>query len=167
MIVLHIKDLGKIEIQLDRQAAPISSANFTALVKAGFYDGLTFHRIIKNFMIQGGDPVGNGTGGPGYGIKGEFRSNGVNNPLPHKRGAISMARSNFPNSAGSQFFICDHDDFFLDGNYAAFANVVSGMEVVDKIASSKTGRDDRPVKPVIIEKAEAIDEPDVEFEKLS
>ena len=165
MIILTIKDLGKIEIELDRENAPISCANFTSLVNAGFYNGLTFHRIIKGFMIQGGDPHGVGTGGPGYSIKGEFASNGVKNNLKHARGVISFARSAMPNSAGSQFFICDKDDFFLDGNYAAFGKVISGMEVVDAIASTKTGPNDRPIHPVIIEKAEAIDEPDVAFEK--
>ena len=165
MIVLHIKDYGDIQIALNREQAPISCANFTELVKKGFYNGLTFHRIIKGFMIQGGDPQGNGMGGPGYGIKGEFRTNGVPNSLSHKRGVISMARSFYPNSAGSQFFICDANDEFLDGNYAAFGQVISGMEVVDKIASVKTGPNDRPRTPVVIEKAEAIDEPDVPFSK--
>ncbi len=135
-------------------------------MKKGFYNGLTFHRIIKGFMIQGGDPRGNGTGGPGYSIKGEFAKNGVDNKLRHSRGVISFARSALPNSAGSQFFICDKDDYFLDGSYAAFGKVIEGMEVVDSIASSKTGPNDRPVKPVVIEKAEAIDEPDVEFAKF-
>lgn len=166
MIQLKIKDLGTIEIELDREAAPISAANFTALVKKGFYDGLVFHRVIKGFMIQGGDPKGSGMGGPGYGIKGEFKANGVDNPLSHKRGVISMARSYFPDSAGSQFFICDKDDLFLDGQYAAFGKVVSGMEVVDAIAATKTGANDRPKTPVVIEKAIAIDEPDVEFERI-
>jgi len=165
MIVLHIKDLGDIQIELDRKAAPISAANFTELVKKGFYNGLTFHRVIKGFMIQGGCPEGPGMGGPGYGIKGEFKANGVDNALSHKRGVISMARSYLPNSAGSQFFICDKDDLFLDGQYAAFGKVISGMEVVDKIASVKTGPNDKPRTPVIIEKAEAIDEPDCPFQK--
>ena len=166
MITLKIRDYGDIQIELDREAAPISCANFTALVKQGFYNGLTFHRIIKGFMIQGGDPEGTGMGGPGYGIKGEFRANGVPNPLSHKRGVISMARSSYPNSAGSQFFICDKNDEFLDGNYAAFGKVISGMEVVDKIASVKTGPSDRPRTPVVIEQAIAENEPDVEFAKF-
>ena len=166
MIVLHIQKYGDIQIELNREQAPISCANFTSLVKQGFYDGLSFHRIIKGFMIQGGDPEGTGMGGPGYGIKGEFRANGVPNALSHKRGAISMARSSYPNSAGSQFFICDKDDEFLDGNYAAFGRVVAGMETVDAIASVKTGHNDRPRVPVIIEKEEAIDEPDVPFAKM-
>ena len=158
MIILHIKDYGDIEIELDREAAPISANNFASLVSQGFYNGLTFHRVIKGFMIQGGCPRGNGTGGPGYSIKGEFRANGVDNPLSHKRGVISMARAMDPNSAGSQFFICDADDLFLDGNYAAFGRVTKGMDVVDKIAGVRKGPNDRPVTPVVIMKAEAIDE---------
>ena len=117
-------------------------------------------------MIQGGCPLGNGTGGPGYSIKGEFRSNGVKNELSHKRGVISMARAMNPNSAGSQFFICDKDDLFLDGQYAAFGHVVEGMDVVDKIASVKTGFQDRPLNKVVIEKALSVEEPEPEFEKI-
>ena len=159
MIILKVKDYGEIKIELDRDNAPISCNNFAYLVNKGFYDGLTFHRIIKGFMIQGGCPQGTGTGGPGYHIKGEFLQNGVKNKLSHRRGVISMARSMMPNSAGSQFFICDADDLFLDGQYAAFGKVVEGMDVVDAIASVKTGANDRPMKPVVIEKATAIDEP--------
>ena len=166
MIVMKVKDFGEIQIEMDRDNAPISVANFVSLVKKGFYNGLTFHRIIKGFMIQGGDPEGNGMGGPGYGIKGEFKANGVNNNLRHSRGVISMARAYNPNSAGSQFFICDTDDFFLDGQYAAFGKVISGMEVVDKIASVKTGPNDRPRNAVIIESVEAKDEEDAPFEKI-
>lgn len=158
MIILHIKDYGDIKIELDRDNAPISANNFASLVSKGFYNGLTFHRVIRKFMIQGGDPKGNGTGGPGYSIKGEFKVNGVNNTLSHKRGVISMARSQMFDSAGSQFFICDTDDTFLDGQYAAFGKVIEGMDVVDKIAKVKTSPSDRPFTPVIIEKAEAIDE---------
>lgn len=169
MIVLKIKDFGEIKIELDRVNAPITCANFTSLVKSGFYDGLTFHRIIKGFMIQGGDPKGNGTGGPNYQIKGEFTENGVNNTLSHRRGTVSMARAADPDSAGSQFFICDSNkDTFLDGKYAAFGKVVKGMDVVDKIASVTTNMYDFPVGVrVVIEKAEAIDEEDVPFEKLA
>lgn len=167
MIVLTIKNFGDIKIELDYQNAPISSANFVSLVKSGFYNGLTFHRIIKNFMIQGGDPEGQGTGGPGYCIKGEFAENGVNNNLSHRRGTVSMARAQDPDSAGSQFFICDtNKDTFLDGQYAAFGKVVKGMDVVDKIASVQTNAYDFPMTPVIIEKAVAIDEPDTPFEKI-
>ncbi len=117
----------------------------------GFYDGLTFHRVIKGFMIQGGCPKGTGTGGPGYSIEGEFSSNGYDNPLKHKRGVISMARSMDPNSAGSQFFIMHADAPHLDGQYAAFGKVVEGMEVVDEIASMKTDFSDRPVVDIVME----------------
>ena len=167
MIILKIANMGEIKIELDYKNAPISSANFVSLVNKGFYDGLTFHRIIKGFMIQGGCPLGNGTGGPGYSIKGEFRSNGVKNELSHKRGVISMARAMNPNSAGSQFFICDKDDLFLDGQYAAFGHVIKGMDVVDKIASVKTGFQDRPLNKVVIEKALSVEEPEPEFEKIN
>lgn len=167
MIILKIANMGEIKIELDYKNAPISSANFVSLVNKGFYDGLTFHRIIKGFMIQGGCPLGNGTGGPGYSIKGEFHSNGVNNQLSHKRGVISMARAMNPNSAGSQFFICDKDDLFLDGQYAAFGHVIEGMDVVDKIASVKTGFQDRPLNKVVIEKALSVEEPEPEFEKIN
>ena len=166
MIILKIANMGEIKIELDYKNAPISSANFVSLVNKGFYDGLTFHRIIKGFMIQGGCPLGNGTGGPGYSIKGEFRSNGVKNELSHKRGVISMARAMNPNSAGSQFFICDKDDLFLDGQYAAFGHVIEGMDVVDKIASVKTGYQDKPLNKVVIEKALSVEEPEPEFEKI-
>ena len=165
MVILHIKDYGDIHLKMDYENAPNSARNFVHLVSKGFYDGLTFHRIIRGFMIQGGDPNGIGTGGPGYSIKGEFLSNGFPNHLPHRRGVISMARSMMPNSAGSQFFICDADDFFLDGNYAEFGEVVEGMEVVDAIAKQPKDRRDKPLKPIIIEKAEAIDEEIAEPEK--
>jgi len=165
MIEMTIKDLGTIKIELDYDNAPNTSANFVSLVKHGFYDGLTFHRVIKGFMIQGGDPEGTGAGGPGYGIVGEFKANGHKNNLSHKRGVISMARTNDPDSAGSQFFICDKDDAFLDGNYAAFGKVIEGMDVVDKVASSPKNRNDMPLKPVIIEKVIAVDEEDRPFKK--
>ena len=158
MIVLTIQGFGQIKIKTDHENAPISSENFEKLVKEGFYNGLTFHRIIKGFMIQGGCPLGTGTGGPGYHIKGEFRANGVNNKRPHVRGTISMARSGHPDSAGSQFFICDANDPWLDGQYAVFGKVTDGMDVVDKIASVKKGPSDRPLSPVVIEKAEFIEE---------
>ena len=166
MIILNVKDYGEIKIELDWENAPISCANFVSLVNKKFYDGLTFHRIIKGFMIQGGDPLGNGTGGPGYSIKGEFAINGVDNKLSHKRGVISMARAMNPNSAGSQFFICDADDEFLDKQYAAFGKVISGMEVVDKIASVRTNGADAPLTKVVIQSAVAVDEKEVEFQKL-
>src|SRR5574344_2471901 len=159
MVILKIKDLGEITLEMDYVNAPNSASNFVSLVKKGFYDGLTFHGVIKGFMIQGGDPVGNGTGDPGYAIKGEFKANGFKNNLSHKRGVISMARSCDPDSAGSQFFICDKDDLFLDGSYAAFGKVVKGMDVVDKIAASPKDRNDRPYTAVVIAKAVAVDEP--------
>ena len=153
MVVLEIKDLGTIKIALDAENAPISSANFENLVREGFYDGIIFHRVIANFMIQGGDPQGIGIGGSGKNIKGEFAANGVNNPIKHKRGTISMARSQNFNSASSQFFICHVDCPFLDGQYAAFGQVVEGIEVVDQIASVKTDLRDKPLYDVVIEKA--------------
>ncbi len=160
MVILTIQNLGAIKIELDYASAPNTAKNFAHLVATGFYDGLTFHRVIRNFMIQGGDPQGTGIGGPGYSIKGEFRSNGVNNPLKHDRGAISMARAQDPNSAGSQFFICDADDYFLDGQYAVFGKVVEGMEVVDAIARSRKDGRDRPLQKVVIAKAELVGETD-------
>lgn len=137
-----VKDFGTIKLELDADTAPITVTNFVNLVNDKFYDGLTFHRIIEGFMIQGGDPLGNGTGGSKETIKGEFSSNGVTNNISHKRGVISMARSNDPNSASSQFFIVHQDSTFLDGQYAAFGHVTSGMEVVDKIAESAKVEDD-------------------------
>ena len=145
MIEITMENGKTIRIELDAEAAPITVENFTKLVKQGFYDGLTFHRIIPGFMIQGGCPEGTGMGGPGYGIKGEFAANGVENPIRHTRGVISMARSQMPNSAGSQFFIMHEDGEFLDGQYAAFGKVLEGMDVVDKIAATKTDGNDRPL----------------------
>ena len=130
-----MEDGGIIDIELNEEVAPITCENFKKLVGQGFYNGLTFHRVIPNFMIQGGCPLGNGTGGPGWSIKGEFAANGVNNPLKHTRGVISMARSMNPNSAGSQFFIMHKDAPHLDGQYAAFGCVMDGMDVVDRIAN--------------------------------
>lgn len=166
MVTLKILGMGDIKIELDYQNAPISCKNFVYLANKGFYNGKIFHRVIKGFMIQGGDPTGTGTGGPGYCIKGEFKKNGVDNNLSHTRGVISMARTSDPNSAGSQFFICDADNTFLDGQYAAFGHVVSGMDVVDKIAASRTGYNDKPVKAVIIQSAVVEDEPIEEPEKI-
>ena len=149
--LIKIKNFGEIKIALNEKEAPITVANFVKLAKDGFYNGLTFHRVIHGFMIQGGDPLGNGTGGPGHTIKGEFRNNGVNNNISHKRGVISMARASDPNSAGSQFFIMHKDGEFLDGSYAAFGETISGIEVVDAIAKVKTSPSDRPLTPVVIE----------------
>ena len=135
-IELTVKDAGVITLELDPKNAPITTENFVKLAEDKFYDGLTFHRIIKGFMIKGGDPLGNGMGGSKETIKGEFSANGVNNPISHTRGTISMARSQMMNSASSQFFICDADATFLDGQYAAFGKVNSGIEVVDKVAKT-------------------------------
>ena len=148
--IIEIDGFGTIEVMLDRANAPITVDNFVKLAENGFYRGLTFHRIISGFMIQGGCPIGNGTGGPGYCIKGEFAANGVNNPIKHERGVISMARAMDYDSAGSQFFIMHKDGFFLDGQYAAFGKVIKGIEVVDAIASVKTNVNDAPLTPVVI-----------------
>ena len=134
-VILTVKDFGKITLELYPEYAPITVKNFLKLVDEEFYDGLTFHRIYKGFMIQGGDPKGDGTGDSGETIKGEFPNNGVKNPLSHTRGTISMARGSYSmDSASCQFFICDADSTFLDGDYAAFGKVIAGMEVVDAIA---------------------------------
>lgn len=138
---IDVKDYGKITVELDADLAPISVTNFVNLTKSGFYDGLTFHRIISGFMIQGGDPKGDGTGGSEKTIKGEFKNNGVENNLSHTRGVISMARSSAKDSASSQFFIVHKDYPSLDGEYAAFGKVTSGMEIVDKICDSAKTED--------------------------
>ncbi|NLZ15410.1 MAG: peptidylprolyl isomerase [Erysipelotrichaceae bacterium] len=148
--IIEVEKFGIIEIVLDKDSAPVTVDNFVTLANKGFYNGLTFHRIIKGFMIQGGCPKGNGTGGPGYTIKGEFKANGISNPIKHIRGTISMARSMDYNSAGSQFFIMHNDANYLDGQYAAFGKVVEGIEVVDAIAEVKTGFDDKPFETVTI-----------------
>jgi peptidyl-prolyl cis-trans isomerase B (cyclophilin B) len=152
MVIIEMADGGVIKLELDETAAPETTANFKKLVSEGFYDGLTFHRIIPGFMIQGGDPSGNGTGGSKQTIKGEFQSNGFKNPIKHTRGVISMARAMDPNSASSQFFIMHADAPHLDGMYAAFGHVVEGMDVVDKIASVKTDFRDKPQQPVVMKK---------------
>ena len=152
MVIIEMENGGIIKLALDATAAPNTVKNFLSLADSGFYDGLTFHRIIPGFMIQGGCPDGTGMGGPGYCIKGEFKMNGVNNLIQHKRGVISMARAMNPNSAGSQFFIMHQDAPHLDGQYAAFGHVVEGMDVVDAIASVPTGYADRPIEPVRIKK---------------
>ena len=147
MVVIEMENGKTIEIELYPEIAPISCEHFEKLVKDGFYDGLTFHRVIPGFMIQGGCPLGTGTGGPGWTIKGEFASNGVKNDLKHTRGVLSMARSMMPNSAGSQFFIMHEDAPHLDGQYAAFGKVVSGMEAVDETAATETDANDKPRTP--------------------
>lgn len=166
MVVLEIKNLGTIKIELNPEAAPVTAANFEELAKSGFYDGLIFHRVIKDFMIQGGDPTGTGMGSPDQKkIRGEFAANGVPNPLKHKRGTVSMARARNPDSASSQFFICQADCSFLDGQYAAFGQVVEGMDVVDAIANSRTDQNDRPLEDVVIERCytESGSDPDCLF----
>ena len=144
MVVIEMENGGKIELELCPEAAPKTVENFLKLVGEGFYDGLIFHRVIPGFMIQGGDPQGTGMGGAKENIVGEFRANGHDNPLKHTRGVISMARAFNPNSASSQFFIMHADAPHLDGQYAAFGKVVSGIEVVDEIASIPTDYSDRP-----------------------
>ncbi len=155
-VKMTIQGYGTIELELFPEVAPITVKNFLSLVKSDFYNGLTFHRVISGFMIQGGDPLGNGTGGSKEKIKGEFSINGIDNPLMHTRGVISMARSMFPDSASSQFFIMHQDAPHLDGAYAAFGVVTKGIEVVDKIASVPKDRYDMPLTPVVIEKVELI-----------
>ena len=153
MVIIEMENGAKIELELYPEAAPKTVQNFEKLVKSGFYDGLTFHRIIPGFMIQGGDPLGNGMGGADEEIYGEFKANGHDNPIKHVRGVISMARAFNPNSASSQFFIMHADAPHLDGQYAAFGKVLSGMETVDEIASIPTDYSDRPKIAVRIKKA--------------
>ena len=164
MPIIEMENGGIIKLALDASAAPNTVKNFLSLAGKGYYDGLTFHRIIPGFMIQGGCPDGTGMGGPGYSIKGEFAANGVKNPLKHKRGVISMARAMNPNSAGSQFFIMHQDAPHLDGQYAAFGQVTEGMDVVDAIAAVPTGYADRPIEPVRIKsvtlEGETVEEPE-------
>lgn len=139
---IQVKDYGTITVELDADTAPITVTNFVNLAKDGFYDNLTFHRIMDGFMLQGGDPNGDGTGGADQTIKGEFSSNGVENEISHTRGTISMARAQDPDSASSQFFIVQEDSDYLDGNYAAFGHVTSGMEIVDQICKDVPVEDD-------------------------
>ena len=147
---LTMKDGGVIQLELYPEVAPQSVKNFISLANAGFYDGLIFHRVIPGFMIQGGDPNGKGTGGPGYSIKGEFKANGVENNISHERGVLSMARAQAYDSAGSQFFIMHQDYPSLDGLYAAFGRAISGMDVVDKIANTTTDSKDKPYKDQVM-----------------
>ena len=149
-VTILMNNGDKIVVELYPQIAPNTVNNFISLVKKGFYNGICFHRVIEGFMIQGGDPNGIGTGGPGYSIKGEFTQNGFKNTLSHTRGVISMARSMMPNSAGSQFFIMHADSPYLDGQYASFGKVISGIEVVDKIATTKTDWHDKPYEDQIM-----------------
>lgn len=160
-VKIHIKDKGTIEVELDADHAPITVANFLKLAEDGFYDGLTFHRIIDGFMMQGGDPEGTGMGGSEETIKGEFSSNKVENPLGHTRGAISMARTMDKNSASSQFFIVHQDSPHLDGDYAVFGYVTEGMDIVDDICENTTGQDSNGMVPEenrpVIESIEVVD----------
>ena len=152
MIIIEMENGGKIELELFPEKAPNTVKNFLWLANQGFYDGLGFHRIIKGFMIQGGCPQGTGMGGPGYRIKGEFDSNGFHNPLDHTRGVLSMARTMMPDSAGSQFFIMHKAAPHLDGEYAAFGKVIEGLDVVDAIANTRVGFNDKPMQPQIMSK---------------
>ena len=165
MVKIVVKNFGEILIELDYKNAPNSAANFVDLARSGFYDGLIFHRIIKGFMIQGGwgDLKGKKLD---FSIKGEFKTNGFNNELKHTRGVLSMARTMYKDSASSQFFIMHKDAPHLDGQYAAFGKVISGIEVVDKIASVRTDSNDWPIELVEIEKVEVIDEPTLEASRL-
>lgn len=159
---IEVESFGTIQAELYPEIAPNTVNNFIALSNSGFYDNLTFHRIIKDFMIQGGDPEGNGTGGPDYSIEGEFTSNGIANSLKHTEGVLSMARAQDPNSAGSQFFIMTKAAEHLDGDYAAFGKVISGMDVVHKIENVKTGLNDKPKEDVVI-KSIRVDTKGVEY----
>ncbi len=160
-VEIQIKDKGSIYVELDATHAPLTVENFLKLAENGFYDGLTFYRIMNGFMMQGGDPEGDGTGGSGEPIKGEFSENGVDNPLSHTRGAISMARTSDPDSASSQFFIMHQDGTYLDGQYACFGYVTEGMDIVDDICENTTGQDKNGIVPEenrpVIEKIAVID----------
>ena len=152
IVTINMSNGGKIKVELYPEKAPNTVNNFISLAKSGFYDGIIFHRVIAGFMIQGGDPKGVGTGGPGYSIKGEFALNGYKgNDVKHVRGVISMARAQSPNSAGSQFFIMHANASYLDGQYAGFGKVIEGMEVVDEIANVRTDWNDNPMNPQQIE----------------
>ena len=157
MIEITMENGKTIRIQLMPETAPRTAENFEKLVREGFYDGLTFHRVIPGFMIQGGCPEGTGMGGPGYTIPGEFRANGVQNDLRHERGVISMARAQDPNSAGSQFFIMHADAPHLDGQYAAFGKVVEGMDAVDEIAAVATDYMDKPLSPMVMKTVRVVE----------
>lgn len=154
IITITMENDEQIVIELEPKIAPNTVANFVSLVKQGFYDGLIFHRVIPGFMVQGGDPLGNGTGGPGYSIEGEFTANGFENNMKHERGVISMARATDPNSAGSQFFIMVEEAPHLDGEYAAFGKVIEGMEILDTIVSVERDQMNKPLKDQVMEKVE-------------
>ncbi|MDO4174265.1 MAG: peptidylprolyl isomerase [Eubacteriales bacterium] len=150
IVTIEMEDGGEIQIELYAETAPNTVRNFVNLVSKGFYDGTIFHRVIPGFMVQGGDPEGSGMGGPGYSIKGEFMANGFHNELKHTRGVLSMARAMDPNSAGSQFFIMVEDAPHLDGQYASFGRVITGMDVCDRIVSVRTNFNDKPLKPQVM-----------------
>lgn len=152
IVTFEMENGGVIRAELYPDIAPNTVNNFISLIKKGFYDGVIFHRVISGFMLQGGDPKGTGTGGPGYSIRGEFTSNGFRNDLKHSRGVLSMARTMAPNSAGSQFFIMHEDAPHLDGQYAAFGRVTEGLDVVDAIAAVRTDYNDRPRIPQVMKK---------------
>ena len=152
IVTIEMEDGGTIKAELYPEIAPNTVNNFISLINKGYYDGVIFHRVIPGFMIQGGDPKGTGTGGPGYSIKGEFTRNGFKNDLKHDRGVLSMARTMMPNSDGSQFFIMHKNSPHLDGQYAAFGKVLEGMEVVDAIANTRRGPNDKPLTPQVMKK---------------
>jgi len=156
VVKIEMENGQTMKLELYPEIAPITVENFLKLVKDGFYDGLTFHRVIPGFMIQGGCPIGNGTGGPGHSIKGEFSGNGIVNDLKHQRGVISMARSGMPNSAGSQFFIMVADAPFLDGQYAAFGKVTDGIETADAVVAVDRDGSDKPHQDQVIKKIEVV-----------
>jgi peptidyl-prolyl cis-trans isomerase B (cyclophilin B) len=167
MITIEMESGKKIEVELYKKKAPNSCNNFLSLIDKGFYNGLKFHRVISGFMIQGGCPKGIGNGGPGYSIKGEFKANGFDNDIAHERGVLSMARAQDMNSAGSQFFLMHKDSPHLDGSYAAFGKVTSGMDVVDEIAACQTAAGDKPLEDQKIKKVTIFDEGEiVEPEKV-
>ncbi len=166
MVIIHVKDFGDMSFELDYENAPISAANFVALARKGFYDGLTFHRIIKGFMIQGGNGLPKGRALP-YTIKGEFASNGVQNRLLHDRGVLSMARTMIKDSATSQFFVMHKKAPHLDGEYAAFGKMISGEDALDKIAAVETDWNDAPYTPVVISSVEVIDEPERDYPRIT
>lgn len=165
VVTIKLANGGIIKAELYPEVAPNTVNNFISLIKKGFYDGLTFHRVVPGFVIQGGCPKGNGTGGPGYVIKGEFSNNGFVNSLKHERGVLSMARANMPNSAGSQFFIMVEDSSFLDKEYAAFGKVVEGLEEVDRIVAVDRDFNDKPLLPEIMEEVE-VDTSGLEYDEV-
>lgn len=152
IVTIEMENGDVMKAELYPEVAPNTVNNFISLVNKGFYDGVIFHRVISGFMIQGGDPKGTGVGGPGYSIKGEFTGNGFKNDLKHDRGVLSMARTMAPNSAGSQFFIMHQNSPHLDGQYAAFGKIIEGLDIVDKIASTRTDYNDKPRTPQVMKK---------------